>query len=338
MGFFDRRFGRREARADEERLQTAIERVIEGTDPRIKALGNIRERLAPVAADALASAHTIVSAIPPTIEMSPEFWAANPVLRAMFVAPGDIVRLLAASPGLQKFLRSPAGATIGTIHCVVIATRNERTVFGAAMEGDLLRQDVAQKTIGFNDLHLTGFSPSEAALRSCLEDLVVKGLVLAALRQIGERRERSELLEMNGQLLQTRLRLMEQGGASLDSLFARKSPAGDDIDALRAQFAANEAELQALQPGGRGLDAIVDAVIDAMQQAEALIRPQRVSLHVNALNIVVDADASDAAHLELVEFSSPAAGRSRNVAFLASFAREQVTAQHPDFAALLRTL
>jgi len=167
MGFFDWLFGSGPCCEGNERLKVAIERVIEGTDPRIKGIGDAYERLSPVVAAALHYAHGLVGAMPPCIEMTPEAWGQSPMLRAMFARPGDVANTLSGSHDLREFLGSPQALGIETIHCVVAATRVERTVFGAAMEGDILREDVAQKTVGFSDFRRPKNCCVPASKRSC---------------------------------------------------------------------------------------------------------------------------------------------------------------------------
>ena len=338
MGFFDWLFGKRECCADDARLKAAVERVIEGTDPRINAIGNARERLAPAVAHALDYAHRFVSPLPPCIEMTPETWARNPLLRAMFVRPADVADTLSNSPDLREFLDSSQALGLDTVHCVIGATRVERTIFGPAMEGDVLRQDIAQKSVGFNDFRLVGFSPTEELLRTRIEEIVLEGLVLAALHGIAGNKQRSEQLEQHRQLLLTRLRLMEQSGAGLDGMLDSHGRDGRDLDWLRKELTENEAELSALKSGGSGFDAIIEQVIDALHNAESVIQPQQLSLRLNSMNIMVNDDVADASTIELIEFSTVNPARPRRVAFLVSFPRHAVIERRVNFDAMLQAL
>lgn len=338
MGFFDWLFGSRVCCAGDERLRAAIERVIEGVDPRIEAIDDARERLAPAVAHALDYARKLVAPLPPCIEMTPETWRQSPILRAMFARPADILNTLANSLDLREFLESSHALGMETVHCVVGATRIERTVFGVAMEGDVLRQDVAQKTVGFDDFRLVGFAPSEVLLRARIEDIVLEELLLAALRDIADNRQRGEHLEQHRQLSLIRLRLLEQSGAGLDAMLASHSHEGRDIARLRGELAENEAELAALKSAGSGLEAILARLIEALHNAESVIRPQQVLLRLNTMNVVVGAEVTDASIVELIEFSTARPDRPRRVAFLASFPRHSVVERRINFDAALQVL
>ena len=110
MGFFDWLLGSGgEVCPGNERLAGAVERVIDATDPRLRLLGNARERLCPAVTRALDYADRVAASLPPCIETSPQNWAQSPVLRAFFVRPPDVAEALAGSPDLQDFLASKIG-------------------------------------------------------------------------------------------------------------------------------------------------------------------------------------------------------------------------------------
>lgn len=338
MGFFDWLFGNKSDAPANERLQAAVERVIEGTDPRLKAMSGARERLLPAVEHALAYAHGAVSHIPAGIELTPDNWGHTPLLRAFFTRPGDVGEALSASQDLRDFMKSPAASGMAALHCVVAATRVERTVLGHAMEGEMLRQDVAQRTVSFSDMRIAGFTATEDVLRAGLEDFVLEQLVLAALRDVAENRQRSDQLEAYRQLLQTRLRLLEQGGSGVDSMLATAPREATDVTRLRNQLAANEAELNEIRPAGVGLDAYLDPVIEALQNAEAIIQPKLIEMRLNAMNIVVGPEVPDGSDIRLVEFSTANPERPRRVGFLAHFPRSAFVEKTVDFDALLRSI
>lgn len=327
---------------DDARLRAAVDRVIAWTDPRLKLLGDAREKLMPAVAAALAYAREFVDSLPICAEMTAEAWGANAILRALFARPAELRQCISASDALKHFLASPEAAGLNRVFCVVAATRNERSVLGAAMQSGQLRQDVVRRTVGFDDFRLAGFARSEVELRQRIESLVLEGLALAVLRRIADGKERSDHLAAYRRLLLIRLRLLEQGGAGLSSLFDSSTPAPDEIERmhehLRHELSLNEAELAALGVGTAGLDGILGLVADTLNDARALIQAQPLSLRLDAMNTLVGADADDAVTVDLLEFSTADAARPRRVAFLASFPRSSVVDRHVDFDAALRGL
>ena len=339
MGFFDRLFGNWRSTEQDVRLNEAIEQVIKGTDPRMRALGEVKSRLAPAVSRALDFARGMAARLPACIEMSPAVWDGTPMLRAMFARPADIAHTLSASEDLRDFLATPEALGVDPLYCVVASTRHERTVLGVAMEGDMLRQDVVQKTVSFGDFRLVGFSASEEMLRARIEEIVFEGLVIAALHVMVEGRHlQGEQLEARRRLLRARLQLMEKGGGGIDAALDAGMNRGVDIAELRAELADNEAELAKLREGPTGLHGILELLVASLQEAEPILQPQTLSLRLDAMNILVGAKAPEASDIELFEFSTVFKNRPRRVAFLASFPRSIIVERRMDIGAALRSL
>ena len=338
MGFFDWLLGSGgEVCPGNERLAGAVERVIDATDPRLRLLGNARERLCPAVTRALDYADRVAASLPPCIETSPQNWAQSPVLRAFFVRPPDVAEALAGSRDLQDFLASTAGAGLDRVCCVVAATRSEQTVLGAALEGEILRHDVEQKTVSFRHFRLFGFAATEDALRRRIADIVLEGLVIAALREVAVRQQQGERLVFSQRLLAGRLQLLEQSRAGLDALEC-DTYHGRDIERLRGQLDANAAELHALESAGKGLEATLGGIIRTLDDAESVIHAEPLAFHLDAMNILVPPDRPGAAEVPLLEFSTATPGSSRRVAFLAAVPRDAVAERKMDLSAGMRML
>lgn len=338
MGMFDWLFGGRETLVEGERLKSAIDQVIQSADPRLKLVSGARQRLAPAVSEALTFAHDAVANLPPGIELSPAKWSGTPLLRAMFAGPADITATLSASEDLQAFLQTAESGDFDTLHGLLAATRIERRVLGSAMEGEILRSDVAKITVSFTDFRLAGFAGDEAGIRRKLEEFILEQLVLTTLHDVADTKEHLVKLGTYRQLLQTRLRLLEQSGAGLEARVGGSPCVQADLDRLRTDLAANEAQMNELGARGSGLDAHVELLVKALHDAEAIIRPTRVSLRLNAMNTVVGSNVADASELELVEFSTVNPGRPRRVGVLVSFPRNAFVERRLDLNAALRAL
>jgi hypothetical protein len=333
MGFFDWLFGHR-TEADAH-LNAAVERVIEGANPHLKLLPAARTRLAGPVAHALDYTQTLIASLPASLETTPASWSGSPLLRALFARPDDLAATLSLSLDLREYLASPAAVGMDWIYCIVAATRIERTILGTVLEGDELRQDVPQKTVSFTDYRLVGFSRSEEELRQRVADLALESLVLAALKTLANNKQRSEQLERYRQLLRIRLRLMDPGGAGMDAVLDSEPHRRKDIEKLRRQLADNEIEIGAA--GSSGLDAVLDQLVEAMNDPQKVIQAQKVRVRLDAMNIVVP-ETGDGQDIDLLEFSTTDPRRPRRIAFLAHFPRSAVIPRPVDFAAALREL
>ncbi len=213
----------------------------------------------------------------------------------------------------------------------------------------LAADDSAQFALG-KKLFLEGVVPScavchtlqaagaeGAVVRQRIADTVLEGLVIAALREINRRQQQGDRLAFAQRLLSSRLELMEKSRAGLDALECG-SWKGRDIERLRDSLAANAAELAAHHSAGSGLDATLEGVISTLEAADAVIHAEKLSLSLDAMNIVVPPGSPDASIVPLLEFSTATPGSSRRVAFLASVPRHAVAERKLDLAAGMRLL
>ena len=338
MGFFDWMFAAG-GQCDDPQLLSAVDRVLQGVDPRLKFVDGARERLRPAVQQALSFAREAVGALPPSLVLAPDNWGRVPLLRTMFARPTDIEMMISRSQDLKEFLASADSEGVETLFGVVAATRTERTVLGVSMEGEMLRQDVVQKTLGFSDFRLAGFAVSEAVTRRRLEDFVLEQLALAALREIANDRRRSEQLELHRQLMLTRLRLVEQSGANLGGLYQHGDGKAPDVGRLRSELALNAEELAACLADA-SLEGSFERVINALSNAETIIRPKHVSFCVDAMNIIANDSGAraDAQPIDLCEFSTANPDRPRRVAVLVRFPRSAIVDHRVDLDALLRSI
>ena len=79
-------------------------------------------------------------------------------------------------------------------------------------------------------------------------------------------------------------------------------------------------------------------MIRTLEAADAVIHAEKLSLSLDAMNIVVPPGSPDAAIVPLLEFSTATPGSSRRVAFLASVPRHAVAERKLDLAAGMRLL
>jgi hypothetical protein len=88
-------------------LRQAIDRAVEAVDPRLKAVSDYQRRLALAVAQALRHCAEVAAAIPGPVEIGPGAFATDPLVHALFAAPGDIADMLGKSREVREFLCRP---------------------------------------------------------------------------------------------------------------------------------------------------------------------------------------------------------------------------------------
>ena len=271
-------------RSGEIAAQQALERVIDGTDGRIRLVKGYRRALLPAIRRALDYTAQLVDRIPGTIEITRNSFVSNQYVNAFFTNPKELEATFEQSSELADFLEHQESNGPGEGWALLCMQKQERTVLGLALQGDRVRRDVRQTTVSFFDQHIYSPAPSEAQLRRELKNCLFEGLVTNALSHITERRACRSKLETERSILHGRLR----------------HAAGEEAAALRTQLQALERRLEDVGPATPR--ACMEEVKKVFMRPEAFIRINNISMKLDKTGVKLDQHAGQPCNdLELAE-------------------------------------
>ena len=238
---------RRDDPVDKALLEHATERVLEGSDPRLRALPGYRKRLRAPVETAVRHVIDLVGRLPEPAEISRQAFRNDPRLRAFFVSPEHLQETMAGCPMMSDYLRGANPAAGDVIFGLLSMTRSEKNILGMDLQGDTLQRDVAQVAVNFSDHRYLGPSGDETETRRELMRRGFDFLIERALESIIATRSKQAELDQQRQLLQRKLRAMEAGNWGLEAAFApSEAGGGADLVALEAEIQAVENELLTL--------------------------------------------------------------------------------------------
>lgn len=146
-------------------LLKAVERVVDGLDPRLRLLGGYQDKLRPAMALALAHLEGVATRVLGPLPCSAQTWGQDPRLRALFATPADIARIFSRTDAVQAFFGQPENALAEQCHGLLIASRQERKQVGYSLHGEVLTGDVVQTAISFIHHRIALPAASPAAVR-----------------------------------------------------------------------------------------------------------------------------------------------------------------------------
>ena len=301
-----------------ELIEQAIERAVDATDPRLRALSGYRKKLRAAVIHAIDHVVGLVDSLLAPLELNQANYTTQPELSAYFASVGHLRELLTLDPILNQWLKSPHG---GADHIVMLLLmeQQERQVFGVALEGDMLRHDVAQITVSFAKHRLVDPAGAEDETRRLLKRRAFDHLLALALERITTAHAERNELERERYLLRRKCTALAAGHWGFDAAGADTPP---DPQALQQQLAQIESQLKALGAGAGLLTAHLDIVVDMLEQAERNFWLAREPLIVDRLGIKQTQTSATAPPLELTVLHD-AAGRSL-VACLVGIARSEL--------------
>jgi hypothetical protein len=248
-----------------ELIQRAIERAVDGTDPRLRALSAYEKQLRPAVIHAIDHVVALVDGLPPALGLSPQSFGTEPEVTAYFASVEHLLEVLGRDATLQQWLRSPDGSAAGHCIALLLMTLGERQVFGAALEGDTLRRDVAQTTVSFSRHQLVDPSAAQDETRRLLKRRAFDHLLSLALGRIATALAEQGELKRERDLLRRKCSALAAGRWGFDQAGDQRPPGPQ---ALQQQLQEIESQLSALGAGSGLLQAHLDIVVDVLMRAE----------------------------------------------------------------------
>lgn len=283
MKLFQSIFGGREAigHSPESLIEMAIERAVDGTDPRLRLVPSYRKRLRKPVIHALDHVVALVDGLPATVAAGPRDYRNDPRLVAMFASADEMQQVFARDRALSAYLSEGKGRGAEQVTALLMARREERNILGMDLVGDQVRRDVAQVTVSFCRHHLLEPQVIETECRRFLKRRAFDYLLALALERIAEARVERADLQRQRDLLQRQLRAMSRGSLSFDQPGAGEP----DAAALEAELDAVSLQLQSLGADAGVLKAHLEVVAERLGEAEHQLWSKEIHLCLGPMNI-----------------------------------------------------
>jgi len=266
-------------------IQTAIERVVDGTDPRLRAVVGYKKRLTTAVARSVEYVTGLVDSLSPAVEISRKAFSSDAQLCAVFVSADHLQEVISSSYEIRDYLHKAALKPIEPIGCLLSMDLSQKKVLGVEQRGEILQRDVVQVAVNFSDHRLVGITSGESETRWEIKKRAFDHLIEAALLRILSVHTTRKKLDQQHQLLRAKLRAMKAGNCGLESVLTPADGKYPDRVDIERQISAIEAELLAIRIGPATLKDLLECVASTLSAPSEYLRLERVSLTLDAMNI-----------------------------------------------------
>ena len=293
MGFLSH-FVRRRPHADAtvlapDRLDAAIEFVVDRVNPRLRLARNYKERLGPAIERFVVHARDQVGLLPPAREATSEAWVADADLRAFFATAEEMALVLSRCPAVQEFFRDNPGANSA---CGLLGMSvTTRQVFGTELHGEVVHHDVAQQTVSFANHRINVIAADEANLREVLVRALGEQILIEALAKIDAAQFRLKQLRDERSMLASQLRILQSRSGITGALFS-DAEHDESLSAAKTELEARNRELRAAGGGSGTLDRQLDRLAELIADPHRAVQLELRTVRLNRMNVVV-AEGSD---------------------------------------------
>ena len=289
---------------DEQEIAGLTERVLR-LSPRLRLVPRYEQRLGPAIGMALDYVRGLVAGLPAPLEASKAAWGSDPYIHAFFGTAQDVDLVFSRSSDLREFFEASAGAQDA---CAVLGmTMTERHTLGVALEGDVMRAEVPQTTIGFSDHQVRICGATDAALREEIVRRMLDQMVLQSLANIAADTSRRDVLEREHGLLKARLRLLERQSTGMRSVMGgdEQADAGERAR-LREQIEQNDRELGELGDKSGALDRQLEGMAAVFKDARSCFSIESQRTRLSLMNVLLPEGSTVPGHtLELLTARVP---------------------------------
>ena len=258
--------------------------------------------------------------IPGPLPLSAADWGRGSPAELLFIDADQVRALLRASTDLKTFFQNdPAPRAFA----LLIATCNEKTIFGSAVEGAILRRDVLQEAVDFKDHRIV--VPASTQELNCrkIKEGALRLLALRAMEPLANLKSQAEDLSEEKRITEVKLKILQVQARSLEGLLESDRESEVKADQIRKILSEINSELDTVKTELGGPREALKHLEDSLKNPEEILRYQRLTLRLNWMGVKVSGEAKDSGkEITLIEVEIN--DRLKRVAVLITVDREEV--------------
>jgi len=281
-------------------IAAAIDKAVDGSDPRLRALRGYRRKLREPVTRAAHFAHEFGEGLPAPIEVSRDAFSVVPQLRAFFSSANRMEEVFSTSVEVQEFLSTPANRGQDFLHAALVMDLSERTVLAPALRGEQVQQEVERTQVSFDEHRVLLPAPTEAGLRRQVKERAFTTLVECALERMVARRERKGELQQQRALLRAKSHAVRATRSGLNT-FSAPTQQPVDSSALQRALEQTEKELRVSAASGDLLERNLEDLCATLAHPEEFLSLQLESRRLTGMNYALA--PGDVEPADTVEFA-----------------------------------
>lgn len=267
------------------RVLNTVERIVDDVDPKLRLLSGYRKRLVGPVAQALEYIDGLVKQIPPAFRVDREHFVKDPLVNAFFVNPGDFRDIFSSAPAIRDYFDRCDDPNAQECCALMCMHKEERRVLGMALEGGLMKRDVAQVSVGFSNHQLLSPAATEQRVREGLKWCMFDGLVTNVKREMANLHRWADNLQDQERILWAKLRALQTKANRLDTLSASGLEIEREMDRIRHRLDDNHEQRRQLQTASA--DDYLDRLVDMLEHPRTYVTVERVTLCLNKMGIKI---------------------------------------------------
>ncbi|MCW8800580.1 MAG: hypothetical protein OQK71_06615 [Desulfobacter sp.] len=312
----------------QEMLDSALERVVEGTDSRISLVPDYKRKLYKSIIKSLNYADTIIQQIPSPVELNSRAFVDNPYIRAFFPTLSGLKKVCNQSSELKEYFEDSSHLDAEESCALLCMRKEEETVLGMHLEGQQVIRDVKQIRVNFLNHRIQSPAADESTARRELKCCLFEGLVTNALANISELRAKRHQLETQQRILSARLR---GRGKNVNM----QSMAEENVSLRNETIKLEQIEKELEEIGYVTPEVSLEQVNHILDHPEEFVSLNHISMRLDKSGIKHSENEQSASYSQIELSEVNIKGHSVRVVALAKIRRDEIESQQTDFPLIL---
>ena len=275
-------------------IDQLIEKMVDDIDPRIRGLVGYHKHLYPCVERLLTYTEEVCSRVPEPIEFTKETRRTNATVRSLFANYGQMTEVFSKSKDVQNFFREYPSADHA--YMVLGMRKTESRVFGMEQHGEVIKREVAQTNVSFDDYRITHPSVDEESMRFSMRERALHECVAQTIKQLMETQTYSDELEEQEVKLKMQLAMLQNQEEGLGPLVEDDEDLLQRIQKIKAQLEKIEHSQAMITKDVGTLDASLSSTVSLLKQPEQLLNVEPLSFCIDPLNQVIENENKCEAH------------------------------------------
>ena len=276
-------------------IKRAIERAVDGTDPRVRIVPGYAKTLRRPVIHAIKHVIQLIDSLPGPVPASREDLANHPALAAIVFSAEQMEQLIRQDPALRDFRKSESYIQ-DPIYALLASQKTEKQSFGTALIDGKMRKDVAQTTVNFDEHRLVDLALDEEECRRLLKRRAFDGLLTIALSHLTEQRDERKTLKAQKSVMRAKLNIIGRSGSFEDQVVSGEQ------GQLQRRLEEIEQQLSELGPAEGVLPANLATISEVLLEPERHLWLEDKSLCMNRYYVLQRRPSPSAPEITFKEF------------------------------------
>ncbi|RZB36122.1 MAG: hypothetical protein SRB2_02473 [Desulfobacteraceae bacterium Eth-SRB2] len=268
-----------------------IERIVRESDSTILPVRRFRKKIIPSIRHAMQYISGLIPQVPGPVDFDPGRWDDDPLLRAMFISREELTGLLQSTKALKKFFQR---TNASRAFAMLVAEPKEKKFFGTEKDGEIVRRDVPQKAVYFENFKVIDPAADLAETRLKVQHRVLVSLFTQAFEKITDLQLWKEDLEKQQELLEFKVQQPEGSDLQTDP---NPSEADDDQTQKSLEVLSNiKRKLEEINAEPDTPEDHIDHLNAVLLNPEQHLRLKTVFLKLSRLGIRLEPSSTEPAN------------------------------------------